>query len=65
MICKLRQIAVSVPREKCDKAIDDLEKSEWKATGIYGSILVTHQESIPPCFIILLTMCVKRIIQQF
>ena len=29
MICKLRQIAVSVPREKCDKAIDDLEKSEY------------------------------------
>ena len=29
MICKLRKIAVSVPREKCDKVIDDLEKSEY------------------------------------
>ena len=42
IICKLRTIAVSMSGEECDKAIDDLKKSEfgmksyrntWKHTG--------------------------------
>ena len=30
MICKLRRVAVSMTREECDKAMDDLKKPEHR-----------------------------------